>query len=138
MCADMIDYGRLPAGPTFEFRRAERRRCRIEATILTAHGETGVTIIDIAAGGLALLVDPLLPLKPGERIMVRQQTLGEVRCIIRWGLHPRYGVQFDPPGRTPSGAQKLYGSLPPNAEAVEPGQILNPPRNPLAEKSDSI
>jgi hypothetical protein len=137
MCADRTSYGRFSAVHWFEFRRADRRKCRIEAGIVTPHGETGAIILDIAAGGLALLVDPLLTLKPGERITVKQKMLGEVRCVIRWGLHPRYGVQFDPPGRTPPGAQRLYESLPPGPDTAEPGQMFNPPRNSLPGKSDS-
>jgi hypothetical protein len=137
MCADRTGYGRFSAVQWFEFRRAERRRCRIAAAIVTPYGETGATIMDIAAGGLALLVDPLLTLKPGERITVKQQMLGEVRCTIRWGLHPRYGVQFEPPDKTPPGALRLFESLPSSPDAAEPAQMFNPPRNSLSGKSDS-
>ena len=137
MCADRTGYERFSAVHWFEFRRADRRRCRIDAGLVTPYGETGAVIMDIGAGGLALLVDPLLTLKPGERITVREKLLGEVRCVIRWGLHPRYGVQFDPPGKTPPGAHRLYESLPPSEDAADPGQAFNPPRNSPAQKSDS-
>lgn len=118
--ADRRWDGRFSAVRMLEFRRAERRECEIPAGIVTAYGETGVVILNVSAGGLALRVDPLLTLKPGERITVKQDTLGEVRCTVRWGLHPRYGVQFDPPGSTPNGALELFESLSARAETDPP------------------
>ncbi len=109
--ADRRWDGRFSAVQLLDVRRAERRACHIPAGIVTSYGETGAVILNISAGGLALRVDPLMTLRPGERISVRQDVLGELRCTVRWGLHPRYGVQFDHPGGTPPGARRLYDSL---------------------------
>lgn len=109
--ADGRGDGRFSTDQLLHVRRAERRACHIPAVIVTAYGETGAVILNISAGGLALRFDPIMTMRPGERIGVRQDILGEVRCTVRWGLHPRYGVQFDQSGGTPPGAQRLYDSL---------------------------
>jgi hypothetical protein len=96
-------------------RRRERRECNLWAVITTLHGETGARLLNISAGGVGFAIDPVLGLKPGERIMLRQQLLGEVRCIVRWAMHPRYGAEFEPEGRTPPGACTLYDSVGPGA-----------------------
>jgi hypothetical protein len=53
-------------------------------------------------------------LRPGERIMMRQDMLGEVRCIVRWTLHPRYGAAFEPNGKMPPGVRAVCDSLGPD------------------------
>jgi hypothetical protein len=79
--------------------------------IVTSHGETGIRIINISAGGIGFTADPLLGLKPGDPIMVRQEVLGEVRLTLRWGIPPRYGAAFEPPDKTPPGARILFDGL---------------------------
>ncbi len=97
----------------FDPRRRDRRDCDLGAVITTSSGESGARLLNISAGGVGFTIDPMLGLKPGEKIMLRQELLGEVRCIVRWTLHPRYGAEFEPAGRTPPGARALYDSLSP-------------------------
>ena len=104
---------RFGAADPFDHRRRDRRACDLGAAVVTCHGEWRARIINVSAGGLGFTIDPMLGLKPGQHIMMRQQTLGQVRCIVRWSLHPRYGAEFDPPGRTPAGARTLYDLLGP-------------------------
>lgn len=106
---------RFSAVRPFDHRRRDRRRCDLGAAIIISHGELRARIVDISAGGIGFTIDPILGLKPGERIIMRQETLGEVRCVIRWSIHPRYGAAFDPDDRTPPGARTLYDSLCPEA-----------------------
>ena len=113
MVIDQTGAERLNAAQSFDLRQRERRGCNLFAVISTIHGESGVRIINISAGGVGFTIDPMLALKPGERVTLRQAVLGEVRCIIRWTIHPRYGAEFDPPGRSPPGARALYDSLAP-------------------------
>lgn len=109
--ADGRRDGRFSTVQWLHDRRAERRACHIPTVIVTAYGETGAIILNISEGGLELRFDSIMTMRPGERIGVRQDILGEVRCTVRWGLHPRYGVRFDQSGGTPPGAQRLYDSL---------------------------
>jgi hypothetical protein len=111
MSMDLVRYERFGAVHPVDHRLRDRRDCDIGATVISCHGEWRARIINISAGGLGFAIDPMLALKPGERITVRQQTLGEARCIVRWSLHPRYGAAFEPPGRMPPGAGTLYDSL---------------------------
>lgn len=114
----MIDQAgkeRFNAVQAIDHRQRDRRDCNLKAVIITAHGEWGARIINISAGGAGFTIDPMLALKPGERITLRQDVLGEARCVVRWTAHPRYGAEFDPPGRTPPGARALYDSLGPGS-----------------------
>lgn len=108
-----IGQERFSAAQHVDHRRRDRRDCNLPALIATRDGEFSARIINISAGGVGFTIDPMLSLKPGERVMLRQSLLGEVRCVVRWGMHPRYGAEFEPPGRTPPGAQALYDSLDP-------------------------
>lgn len=104
---------RATALQTIGHRRSDRRQCDFGAVIVSPYGEWRARIVNISAGGLGFTIDPMLDLKPGERITLREQTLGEVRCTVRWSLHPRYGAEFEPRGRTPAGVCALYDSLEP-------------------------
>lgn len=113
---DRLGGERFSTVQPLDHRRRDRRDCNLQAALTSTHGEWSARIINISAGGLGFTIDPMLALKPGERITLRQRDLGEVRCIVRWSTHPRYGAEFDPPGRTPPGASALFDSLgPPSA-----------------------
>jgi hypothetical protein len=99
------------ASPSDLRRRLERRDCSLMAGISTRHGEARVRVINVSAGGIGFTTDPVLALKPGDRFTLRHERLGDLRCIVRWGLHNRYGAEFEPPGRTPAGIQAFYDSL---------------------------
>ncbi len=103
------------ASPSGLRRRAERRDCSLTAAISTPHGEARVRVINVSAGGIGFTTDPVLGLKPGDRFTLRHEKLGDVRCLVRWGLHNRYGAEFEPPGRTPGGIQAFYDSLSPGS-----------------------
>jgi hypothetical protein len=104
---------RSGAVPPFDHRHGDRRECNLAATVTTGHGECRARIVDISQGGLSFSIDAMLKLRPGERFVMRQDVLREVRCIVRWRLHPRYGAAFEPAGRMPPGARAIYDSLGP-------------------------
>ena len=112
----LLGEKRFSAVQPFDHRRRDRRVCDIGAAIIISHGELRARIFNISAGGIGFTIDPMLALKPGDRILVRQEMLGEVRCVIRWSVHPRYGAAFDPDDRTPPGARNLYDSLGPETD----------------------
>jgi hypothetical protein len=111
MIFDRGEDGQARAVRPFDLRRLDRRSCDLAAVLVTSHGEAGIRIINISAGGIGFTADPLLGLKPCEPIMVRQEVLGEVRLILRWGIPPRYGAAFEPPNTTPPGARILFDAL---------------------------
>ena len=111
MNSDRAEDGLGRAVRPFDLRRLDRRNCDLAAVIVTSHGETGIRIINISPGGIGFTADPLLGLKTGDPVMVRQEVLGEVRLILRWGIPPRYGAAFEPPDKTPSGARILFDAL---------------------------
>jgi hypothetical protein len=116
MSMGLLGEKRFSAVQPFDHRRRDRRVCDIGAAIIISHGELRARIFNISAGGIGFTIDPMLALKPGDRILVRQEMLGEVRCVIRWSVHPRYGAAFDPDDRTPPGARNLYDSLGPETD----------------------
>ncbi|MFN4141257.1 PilZ domain-containing protein [Aestuariivirga sp.] len=117
MAPDIFGATRLKTAPTFDLRpRLERRTCDLAARIATVHGEAHARILNISAGGIGFTTDPVLMLKPGEAFIIRHDRLGDVRCQLRWALHPRYGAEFDAAGKASGAVHAFYDSLPP-----EPG-----------------
>jgi PilZ domain len=111
MSIELAGVDRFNTVRPFDHRRLDRRACDLRAALATSHGEIGARIVNISAAGVGFTIDPMLGLKPGERVILKQETLGEVRCIVRWTMHPRYGAEFEPGGRTPPGAHALYEEL---------------------------
>lgn len=111
MNSDQAEDGEARLVRPFDLRRLDRRNCDLAAVLVTAHGESGIRIINISPGGIGFTANPLLGLKTGEPVMVRQEVLGEVRLILRWGIPPRYGAAFEPPDKTPPGARILFDAL---------------------------
>lgn len=111
MSTDVFGVERLSPAQTLDHRRLERRACDESAVILTRHGEARVRIINLSAGGVGFTTDPVLALKPGERVRLRHGQMGEVQAVVRWGLHPRYGAEFDPPGSAPNAVCAFYDTL---------------------------
>lgn len=114
MSIDLGGDDRFSTVPPFDHRQTERRDCDLAAAVTTGHGESRARIVNISGGGLSFTIDTMLRLRPGERVTIRQDMLGEVRCIVHWTLHPRYGAAFEPPGRMPPGARAVYDSLGPS------------------------
>ena len=113
MSLDVFGVERFKSARSFDHRRRQDRRgCDLSAALATSHGEVRARIVDISAGGIGFVLDPVLGLKAGEKVTVRQETLGEFRCVVQWALHPRYGAAFEP-GASPSRAVcAFYDSLP--------------------------
>lgn len=97
-------------------RRLDRRICDLAAAIGTRHGETRIRLINISSGGVGFSIDPMLTLKPGDRVILKHGQLGEISCLVRWSLHPRYGAEFEFPGKLPAGVGAFYDSLPTGQE----------------------
>ena len=96
-------------------RRSERRSCRLRVGLITPFGMFHARLEDISEGGVGFALDTMLMLKPGERLTLAHEALGEVPCIVRWCLHPRYGAEFVAGGSALAGVRALYDSLPPPA-----------------------
>lgn len=112
MTKDIFGVERFQTAATADQRRRlERRECDLLATAGTSHGEARVRILNISAGGVGFTIDPILSLKPGDRITLRHEKLGELPCLIRWSLHPRYGAEFAFSGKIPAGVSAFYDSL---------------------------
>lgn len=112
MSIDLVGVEQFRTAQPFDPRRRDRRACDLRAVICTRDGELSARILNISGEGIGFAIDPLLGLKPGDGITLRQETMGEVRCIVRWTLHPRYGAEFEPPGKTPPGVRDIYDSIP--------------------------
>jgi len=117
MAIDVFGVERFQTTHSHDHRhRLERRTCSLDAGLATAHGEARARIINISAGGIGFTADPVLGLRPGERITVRHANLGELRCTVRWALHPRYGAEFEQAARESGAMRRFYDSLSPGPE----------------------
>lgn len=76
-------------------------------------GDYPARLIDLSAQGLGLRIDSLTPLRPGTRLLLVHPELGEVPCVLRWSIHPRYGAEFQAGSRALGRIRALYDSLPP-------------------------
>ena len=94
-------------------RRWERRPCALTVTVRFVSGEHSARLLDLSAGGAGIRIETLVALKPGTRFVLVHPALGEVPCILRWALHPRYGAEFLPDSRAWARIGALYDSLPP-------------------------
>ena len=113
MTKDIFGVERFNAAPVSDQRRRlERRECDLQATASTSHGDARVRVLNISAGGIGFAIDPMLTLRPGDRMTLRHEKLGEIPCLIRWSLHPRYGAEFAFSGKIPAGVSAFYDSLP--------------------------
>jgi hypothetical protein len=117
MTKDVFGVERFHTAATADQRRRlERRACDVQATAGTSHGDARVRILNISAGGIGFTIDPMLTLKPGDRMTLRHEKLGDIPCLIRWSLHPRYGAEFAFSGKVPAGVSAFYDSLPSGPE----------------------
>lgn len=112
MTKDIFGVERFQTAATADQRRRlERRDCDLQAMAGTSHGDARVRVLNISAGGIGFTIDPMLALKPGDRMTLRHDLLGEIPCLIRWSLHPRYGAEFEFSGKIPAGISAFYDSL---------------------------
>lgn len=102
-----------PAHRVFELRRrSERRSTSLAAVIVTSDGEVHARLTDVSAGGLGLRVDHLAMLRPGQHLRVTCPQFGEVTCIIRWAIPPRYGAEVTSRGHELARLRHFYDTLP--------------------------
>lgn len=93
-------------------RRSERRGCDLMITVRAAGAEYAARLLDLSEGGAGLGIATLIPFRPGATIRLAGAPLGDVRCVIRWAIHPRYGVEFQGGPQTLERVRALYDSLP--------------------------
>lgn len=113
------DAMRVVPTPNNLRRRSERRACPLAVIVRSTAGDHPARLLDLSSGGAGMRIDTLVPLKPGTRFILIHPALGEVPCILRWAMHPRYGAEFQTGRQTLSRIGALYDSLPP-----APGEIL--------------
>ena len=92
-------------------RRTERRACNLQAVIVTRHGEISGRIYNLSAGGAGISIDPVVSLRPGESFVLRHDVLGEIPCIVRWAVHPRFGAEFTVAGAALASVHAVYDRL---------------------------
>lgn len=99
-------------------RRSERRACRLRVAIRTPKGDFHVRLDNISAGGVGFTADPVIALRPGEKLLLSDERLGSVACVVRWAAHPRYGAEFEVVGKPLARVNAFYDSL-----APAPGEL---------------
>ena len=92
--------------------RSERRECLISARFMTREGELGGKITNISTGGLGLIVNSAVRFAPTQRIAVDSPETGHLACFVRWGAHPKYGVEFEKATGLSERVKRLYDALP--------------------------
>lgn len=103
--------------PLIQQRRSERRACRLSVSVHAAHRDFHIRLENLSAGGIGFTLDTVLALKLGERLVLSDERLGNVACVVRWAAHPRYGAEFEAAGAALDRVHALYDSL-----APAPGQ----------------
>lgn len=93
-------------------RRSERRSCRLDVTLRTPGGDCQALLLDISAEGIGIRVDALMRLRPGTPVSLVAPPLGDVSCIVRWAMPPRYGAEFTAAATALAGVRSFYDSLP--------------------------
>ena len=93
-------------------RREERRDCHAPATLKCASGEFPCAVNDIAMGGVGLTLGATsAKLIFCESIVLKSDILGEVRGIVRWSAHPRYGIEIEDVASRPASFEAFFQSL---------------------------
>lgn len=100
-------------------RRSERRACDLRIAVRIGSGEVGGRLLNVSAGGIGAEIDTLVPLKPGTQFHIAHPQLGDIACVVRWAMHPRYGAEYQAPRQALERISAFYDTLPP-----APGQIL--------------
>ncbi|MCX7351218.1 MAG: PilZ domain-containing protein [Alphaproteobacteria bacterium] len=99
-------------------RRSARRACSLDVTVRTGDGDYSATLNELSAGGMGLRIGALMALKPGTQLLIAHPQLGEVPCVLRWAMHPRYGAEFQASSQTLARALALYDTLPPAPDEI--------------------
>lgn len=97
--------------PLDQRRRSERRSCSLRVALIARHGTIHARLEDISAGGIGFTAETLLALKPGETLLLTHGALGQVSCVVRWSMHPRYGAEFTQQGKPLVLVNAFYDSL---------------------------
>ena len=91
--------------------RAERRACRLEIVLETAHGSSRAVLRNLSAGGIGFTTDTLLFLNLGDPLLACHGLIGRVACVVRWAIHPNYGAEFTAAPAARASALAFYDSL---------------------------
>ena len=93
-------------------RRSERRLCDLPVVVRTSGGEFLASLLDLSSGGAGLRIATLMPFRPGARFRLVDARIGDIRCVVRWAMHPRYGVEFAAGPQTLARIHAFYDTLP--------------------------
>ena len=74
--------------------RSERFDCDVPVTLYFDGRDTVGRIKNLSTGGLSFHMDAYIALKPGTPIVATSPELGSLNCIVRWGSHPRFGLEM--------------------------------------------
>jgi hypothetical protein len=94
-------------------RRSDRRPCRLDVTIRTPVGDCPALLLDLSEGGAGIRVDPVIRLRPGTPISITAPVLGDISCIVRWAIPPRYGAEFTVASHGLARVRSFYDTLAP-------------------------
>lgn len=100
-------------------RRSQRRTCNLLVNLITSRAETSARLRDLSAEGVGFTADPLLDLRPAERLVMSHRDLGEIRLILRWAAPPRYGAEIEPRTQNLAPLIAFYDRLPPAADQAQ-------------------
>ena len=100
-------------------RRSERRACDLRVVVRLASGEVAARLVNISAGGIGAEIETLVPLRPSTQFLLVHPRLGEIPCVLRWAMHPRYGAEYLAARQSLERISAFYDALPP-----APGQLL--------------
>jgi len=93
-------------------RRSVRRVCNLDVVVRIDGGDIAARLLDISESGLGLSIASLMALKPGVRLLIIHPRLGEVPCLLRWAMHPRYGAECLAGRHALGRVHAFYDSLP--------------------------
>ena len=112
MPAESIRVDSLTSHAVHQRRRSERRNCDLEVVVRANGGDLPARLIDVSAGGLGLRIGSLVALRPGTRLIIAHHLLGEIACVLRWSMHPRYGAEFRAGRHALARVEAFYDALP--------------------------
>jgi hypothetical protein len=96
-------------------RRSERRACSLAVVLHMAGRDCSATLTDLSPEGAGLQIDTNLALRPGMRLVLMHPRLGGVPGVLRWAMHPRYGIEFETSHHALARLRTLYESLSPSS-----------------------
>jgi hypothetical protein len=74
--------------------RSERFDCDVPVNLYFDGRDTVGRIKNLSASGLSFHMDAHIALKPGTPVVATSLELGTLNCVVRWGSHPRFGLEM--------------------------------------------